>query len=90
MSAFDILFGQPWGFSLEPNDMRALNEQELNARAMLMAPLMRQAQNTNYEALRNAFHAHDAWQMATLDERYRDFCGCLKLAIERHHAHSDS
>ena len=90
MSAFDMLFGSPFGCTTDPGAMRAMSEQEWNAYALLTAPLTMQAKQTGYEALRNAFRSYEDQQMTTLDERYRDFCGRLQLAIERHHAHSNS
>ena len=96
MSAFALFGGGfgfnsgPLGFCANPLDMQAMSAEQLRARELALAPLMVNSTQRHYEALRNAWRIHDDWQMATLDERYRDFCGRLKLAIERHHAHSNS
>lgn len=88
MGTFDLLFGSPWdfpirGFGCEPGMQAAMSEQQLRARELALAPLMANSQQTNYEALRNAFRAQEAWDDSTVNQRYHDFCARLREAKKR-------
>jgi len=84
MRTFDTLFGSPWGYSNEPVGQQAMSEQALYARELAMLPLMVNApQQYNYEALRNAFRVQEAWDDATVNQRYHNFCARLREAKKR-------